>query len=181
MSKMKLESFLEKCPLDLQKRIQGLKLVNQRPDFHPEGDVWIHTKIVFNRLAIFNDRSLLWAALFHDIGKDITTKKNDKGVLQAIGHEEVSGDLVKVYGPQINEIFEIDWVFVEEIVRNHMRIKQFDKMGLNKQLEMRRLKAFGYLQLFTDADDMGSLTEQELLEACQTFQIPFHDNRRSTK
>lgn len=177
MSKMKFENFLSKCPIDLQKRVQGLKLIPQRPDFHPEGPVWIHTKIVFNRLASFNDKTLCWAALFHDIGKDITTKKNDKGQLQAIGHEEVSGNLVREYKDQIEDD-NVDWDLVEAIVRYHMRIKQFDAMGLLKQLEMRRLRAFGYLQLFTEADSMASLTEEELMEA--TISTPVkHDTRRS--
>lgn len=174
---MKFENFLSKCPIDLQKRVQGLKLIPQRPDFHPEGPVWIHTKIVFNRLASFNDKTLLWAALFHDIGKDITTKKNDKGQLQAIGHEEVSGDLVREFGPLIQDP-NADWALVEEIVRNHMRIKQFENMSQSKQLEMRRLRAYGYLELFADADSMSSLIEEEILEATTSIPVKY-DNRRS--
>lgn len=164
-----MENLVAKLPADLVKRIEGLKLVEQRPDHHPEGNVYLHTKIVFNRLAKYNDMTLAFAAIFHDIGKDVTTKKNEKGILQAIGHEEVSGDLVKAYGPLLPGVAE--WALVEEIVRNHMRIKQFDKMTMSKQLEMRRLRAFGYLQLFTEADDMSSLTEEELMEATVSFPI----------
>lgn len=155
--------MLAKCPPELGKRILMLELIPQRPDFHPEGNVYNHTRIVVDRLAIYNDATLSWAGMFHDVGKDVTTKKNEQGVLQAIGHEEVSGDLVRAYAPLMPGL--ADWGLVEEIVRNHMRIKQFHKMKLSKQLEMRRLRAYGYLELFAEADSMASLTEEELLSS----------------
>lgn len=155
------KTLLSVCPIvDLRERILNLKTVPQRPDFHPEGSVYNHTQIVVDRLASFRDQTLSWAAMFHDIGKDVTTKENEKGILQAIGHEEVSGDLVRAYGPLMPGL--ADWGLAEEVVRFHMRIKLFEQMTLKKQMEMRRLRAFGYLLLFREADSMKTLTPEEL-------------------
>lgn len=150
------------CPDQLQLRLEGLKSVEQRADFHPEGNVFIHTQIVVDRLARYRDPTLSWAGLFHDIGKDATTLINEKGVISAIGHEDVSAELVVAYHDFLQQ-FVPDVKKVEEIVKNHMRIKLFDQMKLAKQMEMRRLGTFGLLQLFTVADDMTTLTTGELL------------------
>lgn len=160
--KYRFNDLCNQCPEELQKRIEGLKFVEQRPDFHPEGNVWIHTQIVVNRLVRYRDQTLSWAALFHDIGKDVATKKNDEGLIRAIGHEDVSAELVWEYRDFLAQVVP-DVKKVEEIVKNHMRIKLFDQMRLSKQMEMRRLSTFGLLQVFCLADDMTTLTEKELL------------------
>jgi poly(A) polymerase len=149
------------CPDPLQARIEALKSIPQRPDFHPEGNVFIHTQIVVNRLAKYNDLTLSWAAMFHDIGKDVTTKPDEKGVLQAIGHEDVSAKLVEQNGMfLIHQGVEPNDVY--EIVKQHMRIHLFDQMRLSKQMNMRRMKTFGLLQLHALADDMLTLTPEEI-------------------
>ena len=66
----------------------------QRADFHPEGSVFRHSEVVINRLAKYRDPILSWAGLFHDIGKDETTKMDDKGILHAVDHEIVSAEIV---------------------------------------------------------------------------------------
>lgn len=155
------DTLLSYTPDPLRLRIEGLKDVPQRADYHPEGNVYNHTKIVVNRLIKYKDPTLSWAGMFHDIGKDETTKLNEKGVLQAIGHENVSADIVKLHE---------DWLFnmnadishVWEIVKYHMRIKIFDDMKPSKRLTMAKLPTFGSLWLFKDADSMRTLTQAEL-------------------
>jgi len=154
-------TLFDQCPKLLQSRISALKDVPQRSDFHPEGNVLNHTKIVVNRLSKFRDATLSWAGMFHDIGKDETTKLSEKGYLQAIDHEKVSAELVAQNGLfLIHQGVEPD--YVHEIVLNHMRIKTIEEMKLSKQMNMRRLHTFGLLQLFRIADDMSTLTDKEL-------------------
>src|ERR1019366_2383608 len=162
------EYLLSLCPEPLFKRIDALKGVDQRKDHHPEGNVFNHTKIVVTRLSKYQDINLSLAGLFHDIGKDVTTKPGKNGYLQAIGHEDVSAQLVLDHGHELlmEELFKVEMLWdpgtVYQIVKNHMRIKLFDEMKLSKQMEMRRLASFGLLQLFTIADSMKTLTEEEL-------------------
>ena len=75
----KFDNIINKFPSDLKNRILNLKNVDQRRDFHPEGDVLTHTKVVFDRLTdTTDDIDILLAAIFHDVGKDSTTAINPR-------------------------------------------------------------------------------------------------------
>ncbi len=72
----------------------------QNPQWHPEGDVWTHTKNVCEQAsAIIRSLSgtqdafseedalvLMFAALGHDFGKPKTTAPDENGVLRSLGH-----------------------------------------------------------------------------------------------
>jgi poly(A) polymerase len=49
-----------------------LKGVAQPPQYHPEGDVWIHTLMLLEQLEPSCPMTLAWGALLHDIGKPAT-------------------------------------------------------------------------------------------------------------
>lgn len=76
--------------------LQALQGCPQRPDAHPEGDVWIHTGRVLNAAAALRkgergrDQALMLGALLHDLGKVDTTRRDARGCWRAIGHEEAS-------------------------------------------------------------------------------------------
>lgn len=70
----------------------------QEPDWHPEGDVWIHTLMVLDQAAkIIRDPvknftkeeqlQVMLGALCHDLGKPSTTKVED-GRIRSKGHED---------------------------------------------------------------------------------------------
>ena len=52
----------------------AMKGVAQPEQYHPEGDVWIHTRMLFDHLSPAASRELAWSALLHDIGKPGTFK-----------------------------------------------------------------------------------------------------------
>ena len=71
-----------------------LDTTEQDPQWHPEGDVWIHTMQVIDEAAsliadLDHPRALtvMIAALCHDLGKPATTRFQD-GRLRSRGHEE---------------------------------------------------------------------------------------------
>lgn len=77
------------------KHLNRLPETPQDPIWHPEGNVWQHTKHVCRAMADIcgeqkitgEDRTILmFAALCHDIGKGISTFKNDDGRWVAPGH-----------------------------------------------------------------------------------------------
>ena len=58
-----------------------MKNVQQPPDFHPEGDVFVHTCLVLDKLSESiseNSIEVVFGALFHDIGKPDTYDKTDR-------------------------------------------------------------------------------------------------------
>lgn len=51
------------------KRMQG---VEQPPEYHPEGDVWVHTLMLLDNLPAGASPTLAWGMLLHDVGKPAT-------------------------------------------------------------------------------------------------------------
>jgi poly(A) polymerase len=52
--------------------IAAMKGVEQPPEFHPEGDVWIHTRLMLQKLEKGASPTLAWGVLLHDVGKPPT-------------------------------------------------------------------------------------------------------------
>ncbi len=52
--------------------IGAMKGVEQPPQFHPEGDVWIHTRLMLEGLPKDASPTLAWGVLLHDVGKPPT-------------------------------------------------------------------------------------------------------------
>ena len=66
----------------------------QEPEWHPEGDVWIHTLLVIDEARKRLDgldrgraAAVMLGAITHDFGKPLTTAFSD-GRIRSIGHEE---------------------------------------------------------------------------------------------
>src|SRR5579864_9201739 len=52
--------------------ISAMKGVEQPPEFHPEGDVFVHTLLLLDHLPHPCPATLAWGALLHDVGKPAT-------------------------------------------------------------------------------------------------------------
>src|SRR5439155_254772 len=48
--------------------IGAMKGVEQPPQYHPEGDVWIHTRMMLEGLPKDASPTLAWGVLLHDVG-----------------------------------------------------------------------------------------------------------------
>jgi tRNA nucleotidyltransferase (CCA-adding enzyme) len=105
--------------------------VPQDPEWHPEGDVGVHTMLVVDAAARIAERDslegddravLLFAALAHDFAKAGTTEKRERnGVLRwtAHGHEAAGGPLARAFLERIG----IKPAIVEQVVplvENHL-------------------------------------------------------------
>ena len=73
--------------------IERLRGVPQDPEWHPEGDVWIHTMHVLNAAARVAEREriegddravLMYAALTHDFAKAEVTALRERGRAAAL-------------------------------------------------------------------------------------------------
>ena len=88
---------------ELLPEIAQMKGVEQPPQFHPEGDVWIHTLIMLEGLPAGCPPTLAWGVLLHDVGKPPTFKPpvGPNGRIRFDEHVEVGsadggGDLPQV-------------------------------------------------------------------------------------
>lgn len=114
--------------------MQGVK---QPPKFHPEGDVWTHTLLMF-RLADkpIKDVVLALGILLHDVGKPPCIEENDERIRfprhSAVGSRMAAEILGRLRYP--NEVVEK----VSELVRSHMRVKDAPEM---REARLKRLLA----------------------------------------
>src|SRR5207302_1125783 len=108
----------------------------QSPDFHPEGNVFEHLKLMLNKLPPDADPSLAWAILLHDVAKPITASRDETtGSIHFYGHERVGAEMAKA----ILERLRFPRKQVEEVVkavRCHMQFK--DTLEMRKST-LRRL------------------------------------------
>lgn len=57
---------------ELLPEVAAMKGVPQPPEYHPEGDVWIHTRLMLEGLPAGVSPALAWGVLLHDVGKPPT-------------------------------------------------------------------------------------------------------------
>ena len=111
--------------------IDRMRGVPQDPEWHPEGDVAIHTMLVLNEAARIADRDglegddravLLFSALTHDFAKADTTELRERGGRlrwTAFGHEPAGGPLARAFLNRIG----IKSAIVDQVVKlveNHL-------------------------------------------------------------
>ncbi len=106
--------------------------VPQPEEYHPEGDVFVHT-IAAMRIA---DRFILdpivkLAVLIHDIGKPVALLRNEGRNMG--GHCAIGARMAKEIGRRLR-LSKAQTHRLVELVRNHMRIADFPKMGKGKQV-----------------------------------------------
>jgi poly(A) polymerase len=109
--------------------IAAMKGVEQPPEYHPEGDVWIHTGMMIERLPAGCPASLAWGVLLHDVGKPPSfrpvSETGDR--IRFDGHVEVGVRMTE----QICRRFRFSGEDTEQIVAlvaNHMRFKDVEQM-----------------------------------------------------
>lgn len=66
--------------------------IPQPEQFHPEGDVWEHTRLALTCLRGAS-AAVAWSALLHDVGKPPTLGYHDNGVPRFHGHARVGADV----------------------------------------------------------------------------------------
>jgi poly(A) polymerase len=127
--------------------VARLKGVEQPPQFHPEGDVWIHTLLMLEKLSVLppeaRTMTLAWGVLLHDIGKPATFRSaaqtGDR--IRFDGHAEVG---VRV-AEEVCRRFRFSNEETEQVVSlvaNHMRFKDVPQMRASTLKRFVRLPKF---------------------------------------
>ncbi|HXQ70406.1 MAG TPA: HD domain-containing protein [Pyrinomonadaceae bacterium] len=116
--------------------IHALVGVPQDPEWHPEGDVFVHTRLTVDRaresideLGYSRQVTVMLAALAHDFGKPATTEFID-GRLRSRGHEAAGVAPAESFLARIN-MHTIDGYNVRgqviSLVREHLKPGEFFK------------------------------------------------------
>jgi poly(A) polymerase len=108
----------------------------QSPDFHPEGTVFEHLKLMLSHLPSDAHPLLPWAVLMHDIAKPLTASRDPTtGSIHFYEHEKIGAKMAE----EILERLRFPRKQIEEVtsaVRHHMQFK--DAMQMRKAT-LRRL------------------------------------------
>jgi putative nucleotidyltransferase with HDIG domain len=101
----------------------------QSPEHHPEGDVWVHTRLLLTHLK--NPSSVLaFSALLHDVGKPRTSRTEPSGRIRFFGHEGVGARMAQEILRRLR--FSNDEVeAVEACIANHMAFKDAPQMRVS--------------------------------------------------
>ena len=131
--------------------IEALKGCEQPAQFHPEGDVFVHTRAMLGLLPPEAPATLALAVLFHDIGKPPTFRYHaDEDRIRFSGHDRVGASMTEKLMARLRfSRDEIDRV--AEAVRQHMVFKDVQNMrtaklkrfmareGFDEELELHRV------------------------------------------
>ncbi len=107
----------------------------QSPEYHPEGDVYKHIRLMLDKMPADAAAELPWTILLHDIAKPATVSVGEDGRIHNYGHDKLGAEMAEVIlvrlkfpRKQIDEI-----VFT---VREHMHLAVAPKM---RKAKLRRM------------------------------------------
>jgi poly(A) polymerase len=118
--------------------VKAMQGVAQPPEFHPEGDVWIHTLMMLEGLRT-PSATLALGVLLHDVGKPPTFAVRER--IRFDHHVEVGAKMAEEICARLR-IPTRETGRVVELVRHHLRFKDFPRMRRSTQLRFLRMKGF---------------------------------------
>ncbi|MFL6542696.1 MAG: CCA tRNA nucleotidyltransferase [Chthoniobacterales bacterium] len=123
--------------------IEPMKGCEQPPQFHPEGDVFQHTRLMLQLLPDEVSVPLVWSVILHDVAKPPTATVDDTGRIRFSGHDRLGAEMTERIMERLRfSRAEIDATV--EMVRQHMVFKDVPNMRVAK------LKRFMARPTFTE-------------------------------
>jgi poly(A) polymerase len=120
--------------------IAAMRGVEQPPQYHPEGDVFVHTLLLLEKLQAGCSKTLAWGALLHDVGKPPTFRVSPDRI-RFDGHVEVGVKMAAEICRRLRfSNYETDRILA--LVDNHMRFADVQRMKQSTLKKFFRLPAF---------------------------------------
>ena len=144
---------------ELLPEIEAMKGVEQPPQFHPEGDVFVHTLLLLEKLPHPCPATLGWGALLHDVGKPPTFRVAPDRI-RFDGHVDVGVKMAE----EICRRFRFsnhDTDQILALVKNHMRFAhamQMSEATFKKFVRMPRFQEHLELHRIDCESSHGDLT-----------------------
>ncbi|MFZ0955344.1 MAG: CCA tRNA nucleotidyltransferase [Candidatus Sulfotelmatobacter sp.] len=134
--------------------ISAMKGVQQPPQFHPEGDVFVHTLLLLENLPQPCPPALAWGALMHDVGKPPTFRVAPDRI-RFDGHVDVGVKMAE----EICQRLRFSGDEAEQVlalVNNHMRFGQTTRMSESTLKKFLRMPHFDQHLALHRADSLAS-------------------------
>ena len=99
----------------------------QPMEYHPEGDVFRHIRLMLGHLPADAGTTLIWSVLMHDIAKPATFTREAEGRIRFLGHENVGAVMTLEI---MNRLCfpKAESIAVRTCVRHHMQLKTAQQM-----------------------------------------------------
>ncbi len=116
--------------------VEALCGVPQPPRYHPEGDVFVHTCLVLDGLAVPPGTDadaaadLHWAALLHDVAKPPTYVREPGGRIRFFGHDKLGAEMAEGVLERLRTSRRTR-ERVRALVAEHIRIASAPRMRAN--------------------------------------------------
>jgi tRNA nucleotidyltransferase/poly(A) polymerase len=111
--------------------MERLKGCEQPPQFHPEGDVFVHTRLMLKLLPPTVSVPLVFSVLLHDIGKPGTFSVDPDGRIRFSGHDKLGAAMTEEIMTRLR-FPRVDIEATVEAVANHMVFKDVQQMRMSK-------------------------------------------------
>jgi poly(A) polymerase len=134
--------------------ISAMKGVQQPPQFHPEGDVFVHTLLLLDNLPQPCPPALAWGALLHDVGKPPTFRVAPDRI-RFDGHVEVGVKMAEEICRRLRFSGD-DSEHVLALVDNHMRFGHATRMSESTLKKFLRMPRFDQHLALHRADSLAS-------------------------
>jgi len=109
--------------------VAAMEGVQQPPEFHPEGDVWVHTLLMLERMAPASSFDFALSVLLHDVGKPPTFSIKER--IRFDNHCQVGAKMSEEICTRL-KLSRKQTEKVVELVREHLRFKDVRLMRESK-------------------------------------------------
>jgi poly(A) polymerase len=150
--------------------VAAMKGVEQSPDYHPEGDVWVHTLLLLSQLPAGVNESLALGALLHDVAKPVTAARRADGRITFYGHTDRGAEMSVAIVQRLKRSREA-WERVEYLVRNHLRLVEAPKMRLSTLKRMFAEDGFDELLHLARLDALAASGNLEFVLFCEQRRV----------
>ncbi|HEV2046663.1 MAG TPA: CCA tRNA nucleotidyltransferase [Chthoniobacterales bacterium] len=111
--------------------LDAMKGCLQPEQFHPEGDVFQHTRLMLEMLPAEVSLPLVLSVLFHDVAKPVTAAVDETGRIRFNEHDRIGAEMTEAIMERLRfSRAEIDATV--EMVRQHMVFKDVPQMRVAK-------------------------------------------------
>jgi len=145
--------------------VAKMKGVAQPPQFHPEGDVWVHTLMLLQQLPAGTSPSLAFGTLLHDVGKPPTFRVAPDRI-RFDGHAEVGTRMAAQIGNRLR-LANHESEKITALVENHMKFGEVKKMRESTLKRFLRMPNFDEHLALHRMDCLASHRDLSLYEFCR--------------
>lgn len=163
---MSIVEMLNRLPKEVGEK---LKATEQNPIYHAEGNVYIHTQMVYEEVEKLypDDTEMLVAAVFHDLGKIDTTflktKKDGTTKISSDGHEFTSLKYLDLYLDLFEDLV-VDKSRIYAMVKYHMKAHLYREGKIKKPSKINAFESNKYFEdimKFSECDEKGRIRQSD--------------------